>query len=260
MSHVEGFLPEDYVPEVNQRLALYKRLAGAAGDAEVADLRAELADRFGPLARRRPSSCSTSSASASPRARSASSASRPATGKALITFSPVDARSSPDGSSRAIQRQPRPAPDEARVHAGGGDRARRVAARARLAARPARRAGPRVSRRLVRRALLAARLPSAGCAVPQLDAAASARKPRRGAGAAEAAAAPTLDRAEPGWRAGGRDAGRRERDRPRLAVVNNDAITLGELQEAIAVYRHENRERGAGASDERARASSSSPG
>jgi transcription-repair coupling factor (superfamily II helicase) len=46
---VEGFLPEDYVPEVNQRLAFYKRLAGAAGDEELADLRAELADRFGPL-------------------------------------------------------------------------------------------------------------------------------------------------------------------------------------------------------------------
>ena len=39
----------DPVPEVNQRLALYKRLAGATGDAELADLRAELADRFGPL-------------------------------------------------------------------------------------------------------------------------------------------------------------------------------------------------------------------
>jgi transcription-repair coupling factor (superfamily II helicase) len=46
---IEGFLPEDYVPEVNQRLAFYKRLAGAAGDDELADLRAELADRFGPL-------------------------------------------------------------------------------------------------------------------------------------------------------------------------------------------------------------------
>ncbi len=46
---VEGFLPEDYVPEVNQRLAFYKRLAGAAGDGELAELRAELADRFGPL-------------------------------------------------------------------------------------------------------------------------------------------------------------------------------------------------------------------
>ena len=45
----EGFLPDDYVPEVNQRLALYKRLAGAAGEAEVAELRVELQDRFGPL-------------------------------------------------------------------------------------------------------------------------------------------------------------------------------------------------------------------
>src|SRR5262245_46383736 len=47
--NAEGFLPEDYVPEVNQRLALYKRLAGARSDDAVADLRAELLDRFGPL-------------------------------------------------------------------------------------------------------------------------------------------------------------------------------------------------------------------
>jgi transcription-repair coupling factor (superfamily II helicase) len=46
---VEGLLPEDYVPEVNQRLALYKRLAAADSDAAVAELAAELADRFGPL-------------------------------------------------------------------------------------------------------------------------------------------------------------------------------------------------------------------
>jgi transcription-repair coupling factor (superfamily II helicase) len=46
---VEGFLPEEYVPEVNQRLVFYKRLAGATGDHELADLRAELQDRFGPL-------------------------------------------------------------------------------------------------------------------------------------------------------------------------------------------------------------------
>jgi transcription-repair coupling factor (superfamily II helicase) len=46
---VEGFVPEDYVPEVNQRLAFYKRLAGAGSDAEIDELRAELADRYGPL-------------------------------------------------------------------------------------------------------------------------------------------------------------------------------------------------------------------
>jgi transcription-repair coupling factor (superfamily II helicase) len=46
---VEGLLPEDYVPEVNQRLALYKRLAAAENESAVSELAAELADRFGPL-------------------------------------------------------------------------------------------------------------------------------------------------------------------------------------------------------------------
>ena len=45
----EGFLPEDYVPDVNQRPAFYKRLAASFRDEEIAELRAELADRFGPL-------------------------------------------------------------------------------------------------------------------------------------------------------------------------------------------------------------------
>jgi transcription-repair coupling factor (superfamily II helicase) len=44
---VEAYLPDSYVPEVNQRLALYKRLAGATEPGEVADVRAELEDRFG---------------------------------------------------------------------------------------------------------------------------------------------------------------------------------------------------------------------
>ncbi len=46
---VEALLPETYVPEVNQRLALYKRLAEVDAEDEVATLSAELADRFGPL-------------------------------------------------------------------------------------------------------------------------------------------------------------------------------------------------------------------
>jgi transcription-repair coupling factor (superfamily II helicase) len=46
---VEGLLPEEYVPEVNQRLALYKRLTAADSDAAIDEFRAELADRFGPL-------------------------------------------------------------------------------------------------------------------------------------------------------------------------------------------------------------------
>src|SRR6185369_16171757 len=45
---VEALLPETFVPEVNQRLALYKRLAEIERDDEVDPMRAELADRFGP--------------------------------------------------------------------------------------------------------------------------------------------------------------------------------------------------------------------
>jgi len=40
-------LPEDYVPEVHQRLALYKRISQARGEGEVAALRGEVRDRYG---------------------------------------------------------------------------------------------------------------------------------------------------------------------------------------------------------------------
>jgi transcription-repair coupling factor (superfamily II helicase) len=45
----EALLPDDYVSEVNQRLALYKRLADIVQAEEIDEIRAELADRFGPL-------------------------------------------------------------------------------------------------------------------------------------------------------------------------------------------------------------------
>jgi len=45
---VEALLPESYVPEVNQRLALYQRLAEPSED-ELLQIRSELEDRFGPL-------------------------------------------------------------------------------------------------------------------------------------------------------------------------------------------------------------------
>jgi transcription-repair coupling factor (superfamily II helicase) len=45
---VEALLPDAYVPEVNQRLGIYQRLTDLAGDAEIAEMRAELVDRFGP--------------------------------------------------------------------------------------------------------------------------------------------------------------------------------------------------------------------
>ena len=47
--HIPALLPETYVPDVHLRLVLYKRIAGAADGAELDDLMAELADRFGPL-------------------------------------------------------------------------------------------------------------------------------------------------------------------------------------------------------------------
>jgi transcription-repair coupling factor (superfamily II helicase) len=42
-------IDEDYVAEENQRLRLYKKIAGAATEGAVDDVRAELEDRYGPL-------------------------------------------------------------------------------------------------------------------------------------------------------------------------------------------------------------------
>src|SRR6185436_20213566 len=42
-------LPEPYVPEPSMRLAFYKRVSSAGDAGELADLKAEMADRFGPL-------------------------------------------------------------------------------------------------------------------------------------------------------------------------------------------------------------------
>lgn len=46
---VAARLPEAYVPSVNQRLVLYKRLATCRDDIEVDRIRDEILDRFGPL-------------------------------------------------------------------------------------------------------------------------------------------------------------------------------------------------------------------
>jgi transcription-repair coupling factor (superfamily II helicase) len=46
---VTARLPEAYVPEISQRLVLYKRLASARDDAEVDRVRDEILDRYGPL-------------------------------------------------------------------------------------------------------------------------------------------------------------------------------------------------------------------
>ncbi|MFZ5469010.1 MAG: transcription-repair coupling factor [Myxococcota bacterium] len=42
-----AFIPDDYVPDVHQRLMLYKRFSVAATPDELTDLRSELVDRFG---------------------------------------------------------------------------------------------------------------------------------------------------------------------------------------------------------------------
>jgi transcription-repair coupling factor (superfamily II helicase) len=44
-------LPQDYIPQPEIRLGIYRRLAKAAGRPEVDELREEIADRFGPLPR-----------------------------------------------------------------------------------------------------------------------------------------------------------------------------------------------------------------
>ena len=46
---VPALLPADYVPDVHERLILYKRIAGAASADELEELRVEIVDRFGTL-------------------------------------------------------------------------------------------------------------------------------------------------------------------------------------------------------------------
>src|SRR3954463_14915002 len=46
---VPAYLPDDYIPEVQQRLLFYKRLAQASGDDDLFDVRAEMVDRYGDL-------------------------------------------------------------------------------------------------------------------------------------------------------------------------------------------------------------------
>lgn len=45
--HIPALFPEDYLPDVHTRLILYKRIASAANDRELTELREEIIDRFG---------------------------------------------------------------------------------------------------------------------------------------------------------------------------------------------------------------------
>lgn len=44
-----ALLPEGYIPDVNMRLSMYKRIASASDEAELRELKVELIDRFGLL-------------------------------------------------------------------------------------------------------------------------------------------------------------------------------------------------------------------
>ncbi len=46
---IPAFIPEDYVPDPNQRLVVYKKLTQAGSAEEVGEIQEELADRFGKL-------------------------------------------------------------------------------------------------------------------------------------------------------------------------------------------------------------------
>ena len=159
---VEGFLPEEYVPEVNQRLAFYKRLAGAAGDEELADLRAELADRFGPAAR----ACRAAHRHRPHphrRAGDRRGARRGRRGQGGDHVRALHAHRA-GRAGRGDPGQSGTAPVASRVHAGGGHRHGRVAGRARLTAgHPG-----RVRRSMMRRlpGLCAIALLLSGCAMP----------------------------------------------------------------------------------------------
>ena len=47
--HIPALIPDDYLPDVNMRLTLYKRLANCQTDSELFDLQVEMIDRFGLL-------------------------------------------------------------------------------------------------------------------------------------------------------------------------------------------------------------------
>lgn len=47
--HIPALIPEDYLPDVHERLVLYKRIASAKNDTELNELKVEMIDRFGLL-------------------------------------------------------------------------------------------------------------------------------------------------------------------------------------------------------------------
>ncbi|MCV5343605.1 hypothetical protein OFC87_42400, partial [Escherichia coli] len=46
---IPALLPDDYIPDVNTRLSMYKRIASVSDSDELSELKVELIDRFGVL-------------------------------------------------------------------------------------------------------------------------------------------------------------------------------------------------------------------
>ncbi len=101
---VEALLPETYVPEVSQRLALYKRLAGVTRAEEISDIRSELRDRFGPLPPAGVHLLEVAELRTAARALGLERV-EAAAGRVLLTFSPATPVS-PERVLRAIRAEP----------------------------------------------------------------------------------------------------------------------------------------------------------
>jgi transcription-repair coupling factor (superfamily II helicase) len=46
--NVSAYIPDEYIPDVSERLVLYQRLAAIVSDDELRDINTEIRDRFGP--------------------------------------------------------------------------------------------------------------------------------------------------------------------------------------------------------------------
>jgi transcription-repair coupling factor (superfamily II helicase) len=46
---IPAYIPEDYIPDIHQRLKVYKRLSGGLKNGEIPEVERELQDRFGVL-------------------------------------------------------------------------------------------------------------------------------------------------------------------------------------------------------------------
>ena len=108
-------IDSDYIAEENQRLRMYKRIAGALDQATIDDVRSELHDRYGTPPE---SPCSTCSRPASYACSASASASRSSTASARKSSSPTQpTKSSPSSSSWKCSTSASPSPKKPRTPA-----------------------------------------------------------------------------------------------------------------------------------------------